>query len=135
MSFHAWLVGLQNDKVEDYGVVNPLRTKEEELLHCKASNDRTIFKLQAVTEQKHTSLCGRPEKDQVMIRSDQITITVIGQDDGHVRSENGVLVPGGSGCDPFFFSDFKTASLPSGVSGDAVMKKFENDGDEWELAA
>ncbi|KAK6838340.1 hypothetical protein RU639_000122 [Aspergillus parasiticus] len=70
-----------------------------------------------------------------MIRSDQITITVIGQDDGHVRSENGVLVTGESGCDPFFFSDFKTASLPSGVSGDAVMKKVENDGDEWELAA
>ncbi|KNG83632.1 hypothetical protein ANOM_007206 [Aspergillus nomiae NRRL 13137] len=91
-----------------------------------SKSERTKFRVTGRT---------RPEKDHVMIRSDHISITVIGKDDGYVRNDDGILVTGGSGSDTFLFSDFKTAFLPSGVSDDAVMKKVEHGGDEWELVA
>ncbi|KAE8336105.1 hypothetical protein BDV24DRAFT_168555 [Aspergillus arachidicola] len=100
-------------------------------------HDNDGFIVASKTERTKFRVTGktRPEKDHVMIRSDHISITVIGKDNGYVRNDDGILVTGGSGNDTFLFSDFKTAFLPSGVSGDAVMKKVENDGDEWELVA
>ncbi|KAB8220553.1 hypothetical protein BDV33DRAFT_203408 [Aspergillus novoparasiticus] len=100
-------------------------------------HDNDGFIVASKTERTKFRVTGktRPEKGHVMIRSDHISITVVGKDNGYVRNDDGILVTGGSGNDTFLFSDFKTAFLPSGVSGDAVMKKVENDGDEWELVA
>ena len=52
-----------------------------------------------------------------------------------MRNDNGILTTGGGGSDTFLFNDFKSSFLPSGSKEDAVIKKVEFDGDEWELAA
>lgn len=68
-----------------------------------------------------------------MIPADHISISVIGKENGFVRNDGGILTTDGSGSDAFMFSDFKNSFLPTGLAEDAVIKKVELDGDEWEL--
>lgn len=77
----------------------------------------------------------RPEKDHVIIPSDQIRISLVEKDGAYVRNDNGILVIGGSGGDIFHFRDLKQSFLPVGSGEDSTIKKVEFDGDEWELVA
>jgi hypothetical protein len=77
----------------------------------------------------------RSEKDHVIIPTDHISISVVGREDGYVRTDSGVLTTDGSGSDTFVFKDFKHSFLPVGSADDAAIKKVEFDGDEWELVA
>ena len=91
-----------------------------------SKTQRTKFRVTGLT---------RSERDHVIIPSDQIRISLVDRDGGHVRNDNGILVVGSSGGDIFHFRDFKQSFLPVGSGEDSTIKKIEFDGDEWELAA
>ncbi|KAB8246522.1 hypothetical protein BDV35DRAFT_392953 [Aspergillus flavus] len=112
----------------DYWVCT--KTRRLHRFYIRSKSDPTVFWhdndgfiVASKTERTKFRVTGktRLEKDHVMIRSDLISITVIGKDNGYIRNDDGILVTGGSGNDTFLFSEFTTAFLPSGVSGDAVM--------------